>query len=85
MMEKILHDILNAGIALFRSGEDTVATAVKDVQKSFDDLKDKGAADTSEAAVQLRKILDDVVTQVNDIGNKAGTTYSDSLVQLESQ
>ena len=82
-MEKVLHDILNAGIALFRSGEDSVTSAVKEVQRTYDALKEKGAADTSEPAVQLRKALDDVVTQVNDLSTKAGAAYADSLAKLE--
>ena len=84
-MEKVLHDILNAGIALFRSGEDSVGNAVKEVQRTYDALKEKGAADTSEPAVQLRKALDDVVTQVNDLSTKAGTAYADGLKNLEGQ
>ena len=82
-MEKILHDVLNAGIALFRAGEDSLSNAVKEVQRTFDELKEKGAADTSDAAVKLRKALDDVVQQANELGNKADATYSDSLKQLE--
>lgn len=82
-MEKILHDVLNAGIALFRSGEGTLANAVKEVQRTFDELKEKGAADSSEAAVKLRKALDDVVQQANELAGKADSTYSDSLKQLE--
>jgi polyhydroxyalkanoate synthesis regulator phasin len=82
-MEKILHDVLNAGIALFRSGEDSLNNAVKEVQRTFDELKEKGAADSSEAAVKLRKALDDVVQQANELSGKADATYSDSLKQLE--
>lgn len=82
-MEKILHDVLNAGIALFRAGEDSLSNAVKEVQRTFDELKEKGAADSSEAAVQLRKALDDVVQQANELAGKADSTYTDSLKQLE--
>lgn len=84
-MEKILHDVLNAGIALFRAGEDSVNNAVKEVQRTYAELKEKGAADTSEPAVQLRKILDDVATQVNDLSTKAGAAYADALAKLETQ
>ncbi len=84
-MQKVLHDVLNAGIALFRAGEDSITNAVKEVQRTYDALKEKGAADTSEPAVQLRRALDDVVTQVNDLSSKAGTAYSDGLVRLEGQ
>ncbi|MCB1174703.1 MAG: chemotaxis protein [Leptospiraceae bacterium] len=82
-MEKVLHDILNAGIALFRAGEDSVNNAVKEVQRTFDELKSKGAADTSDAAVKLRKTLDDIVAQANDLSGKAGGAYGESLAKLD--
>ncbi len=82
-MEKILHDVLNAGIALFRSGEGTVANAAKEVQRTFEELKSKGAADQSDAAVKLRKSLDDIVQQVNGLSGKAGSAYSDAMMKIE--
>ena len=82
-MEKILHDILNAGIALFRAGEDTVNNAIKEVQRTFDELKAKGADDNSESAVRLRKILDDIVAQANDLNQKTGDAYGQALTQLQ--
>ncbi|MBL8021586.1 MAG: hypothetical protein JNM27_18085 [Leptospirales bacterium] len=82
-MEKILQDILNAGIALFRAGEGTVQNAVKEVQRTFEQLKEKGAQDNSEQAVKLRKLLDDIVHQSSGLSGKAGTAYTDALTQLE--
>lgn len=82
-MEKILQDILNAGIALFRAGEGTVQNAVKEVQRTFEQLKEKGAQDNSAQAVQLRKLLDDIVHQSSGLSGKAGTAYTDALTQLE--
>ncbi len=81
-MDKVLHDVLNAGIALFRSGEGTVNNAIKEVKRTFDELKSKGAADTSEPAVKLRKLLDDAVSQTNDLSGKAGTAYADAQKKL---
>jgi len=81
-MDKVLHDILNAGIALFRSGEDSVNNAVKEVKRTFDELKSKGAADNSEPAVKLRKALDDIVSQTNDLSGKAGAAYKDTQVKI---
>ncbi|MEQ8353355.1 MAG: hypothetical protein RH862_17910 [Leptospiraceae bacterium] len=82
-MDKILHDVLNAGIALFRAGEDSVNNAIKEVQRTFDELKAKGAADNSEPAVQLRKVLDDIVAQANDLNQKTGDAYGQALTQLQ--
>lgn len=82
-MEKILQDILNAGIALFRAGEGTVQNAVKEVQRTFEQLKEKGAQDNSEQAVKLRKALDDIVVQTSGLQSKAGSAYTDALAQIE--
>ncbi len=82
-MEKILQDILNAGIALFRAGEGTVQNAVKEVQRTFEQLKEKGAQDNSDQAVKLRKTLDDIVHQTAGLSSKAGTAYADALAQIE--
>ena len=84
-MEKLLHDVLNAGIALFRAGEDSVSKAISDVQSTYDQLKEKGASDTSDAAVRMRNLLDDIVSQANDLSGKAGSTYTEGLAKLEEQ
>lgn len=82
-VEKVLQDVLNAGIALFRSGEGFIATAVGDVKRSFEELKAKGAADTSEEAVRLRKILDDIVKQASELNTRASTGYAESVNHLQ--
>jgi phage host-nuclease inhibitor protein Gam len=82
-MEKTLQDVLNAGIALFRAGEDSVANAVKEVQRTFDDLKAKGASDNSESAVKLRKTLDDIVRQAQDLNTKANASAGDTYTKLQ--
>ncbi|MBW7857089.1 MAG: hypothetical protein H3C43_02025 [Leptonema sp. (in: Bacteria)] len=82
-VEQLLQDVLNAGIALFRAGEGTVNKAIEDVKKNFDELKAKGAADSSEHAVHLRKILDDIVKKAGELGDKANTGYGEAVTQLQ--
>ena len=84
-MDKVLHDVLNAGIALFRAGEDTLNNAVKEVTRTYEELKSKGAGDTSEQAVKLRKLLDDVVQQVNELSGKADATTKEVLSKVDEQ
>jgi len=84
-MDQILKDILNAGIALFRSGEDTLTNAINEVQKTYEALKDKGAQDESEKAQQLRQILEDIVSRTQDLQNSAGSVYADSMLQLQEK
>ena len=81
-MQQTLENVLNAGIALFRAGESTISGAINEVQKTYDELKKKGAADKSEAASKLRASLDDVITQASSLTGKAEDTYQDALKAL---
>ena len=84
-MDKILEGVLNAGIALYRTGEDSVSNAVKEVQRNYNELKEKGSSDSSEAAQKLRLILEDINVRASGLTNKAGDAYKDGLKQLEQQ
>ncbi len=84
-MQKILEDVLNASIALFRTGEGNVNNAVKQLKKTFDDLKTKGASDQSDVAVKLRSTLSEISSKVDMLSDKAGDAYKDGLKQLETQ
>jgi len=52
-----LQDVLNAGIGLLRASEETVNQTVAQAAKTFDDLKNKGATDYSDAAIKAREAL----------------------------
>ena len=54
-------DILNAGIGLVRASDEAVQKAVVEAQKSFEDLKNKGASDNSDAAIRVRQVLADAL------------------------
>ena len=82
-MQQAIEDMINAGIALFRSGEEGLNSAVQKVQSSFEELKKRGAADKSEAAKKLRSSLEDMSGRVGQLAGKADSTYKDALKQLE--
>lgn len=82
-MDKVLQDLLNAGIALFRAGEDTFNSVMQESKQRFEELKVKGASDTSEQAEELRKLLDDSLQQISSMTEKADSQYSESREQLE--
>lgn len=71
MIEKNLQDILNAGIGLFKSGEENFKTAVVNLEKAFNDMKSKGAADNSDAAIKIREILENTLRSAKDVQAKA--------------
>lgn len=54
-------DILNAGIGLVRASDEAVQKAVVEAQKGFEDLKNKGASDNSDAAIRVRQVLADAL------------------------
>ncbi|MDH5657138.1 MAG: hypothetical protein OEZ34_14590 [Spirochaetia bacterium] len=83
-LEKILNDVLNAGIAIFRTGEESLNKTISDLQKSFNELKERGSTDTSEAASKLRSKLDEVIQNLNDLSSKAEGSYKQTLEKVES-
>ena len=63
-MEKIIVDILNAGIGLLHTGVEGLGKAKEQLEKSYTDISEKGAQNTSEAAVNLRQILDKLIGDI---------------------
>jgi len=81
-LQKTLHDLLNAGIGFFRASEENVKKALSEIEKVYDELKQKGAAENSELVVNLRKSLDDIVKQVEDLNSKANQTFEEVSKQI---
>ncbi|MCB1166026.1 MAG: hypothetical protein KDK37_15320 [Leptospiraceae bacterium] len=71
MNNKQLQDLVNAGIGLYKAGEENLQGFVSTLQKSFEDLKSKGAQDSSETAAKLRNTLDQTIKGVKDVSEKA--------------
>jgi predicted RNA-binding Zn ribbon-like protein len=71
MIEKNLQDVLNAGIGLFKSSEENFKVAVSNLEKTFNDMRNKGAADNSDAAIKIREILENTLRSAKDVQAKA--------------
>ena len=71
MDNKQLQDLVNAGIGLYKAGGENLQGFLSTLQKSFEDLKSKGAQDSSETAVKLRNSLDQTLKGVKDVSEKA--------------
>ncbi len=82
-MEKQIQDILNAGIGLFKAGEANFKQAFETVEKTFEDLKTRGAADNSEAAVKIREVLDNTIKSIKGVSDQAGSNFN--LIVEEAQ
>ncbi len=79
-MEKTLMDILNAGIAVFQSGEGKLKQTVSDLEKVYEELKGKGAQDQSPQANQLRDLLQKTVWDAQE-KLKSANDNSKAVVQ----
>lgn len=71
MNNQQLQDLVNAGIGLYKAGEENLQGFLSTLQKSFEELKSKGAQDSSETAVKLRDSLDQTIKGVKDVSEKA--------------
>ncbi|MFN3604391.1 MAG: phasin-related domain-containing protein [Leptonema sp. (in: bacteria)] len=81
-LQKTLNDLLNVGIGFFKASEENVKKAMSEFEKIYEDLKQKGATENSELVSNLRKNLDDIVKQLNELNSKANQTFSDVSKQI---
>ena len=66
-MEKVLTDVVNAGIALFKTGEEVLKNSLSDFEKKFTEIKQKGELDQSEQSVQIRDLLNKTIKDTKDV------------------
>lgn len=76
-------DIVNASIAIFKSGEEKLKSSISDLEKLYNDLKAKGEADNSENAQKLREILSKTIQDSKDAIDKANATYEEALKSIQ--
>lgn len=79
MLEKSLQDVLNAGLGLLKEGEKGFQNALETVSQAFEDLKSRGADDTSEAAQKIREVLDNTIRGVRDVSTQAEANFNQIL------
>lgn len=83
MIEKSLQDILNAGLGIFKAGEENLQTALRYLESAFADLKSKGASDMSESAVKLREVLENTIRGVKDVTTQAEENFNKVLAEAQ--
>jgi len=83
MIEKSLQDILNAGLGIFKAGEENLQNALRYLESAFADLKSKGAADMSESAVKLREVLENTIRGVKDVTTQAEDNFNKVLAEAQ--
>ncbi|NCN10085.1 MAG: chemotaxis protein [Leptospira sp.] len=81
-MEKLVIDILNAGIGLFQSGKDGLSKATVDLEKTYNEMIAKGSQDNSEAAIALRESVDKVIGDIKEFTSVAGKNYDETRSKI---
>ncbi|TGK06250.1 hypothetical protein EHO60_16845 [Leptospira fletcheri] len=82
-MEKVLMDILNAGIAAFQSGEGKIKQSVHDLEKLYEELRAKGAQNQSEQANRLRDLIQKTITDAQSKLQSANSETTAIYQQLK--
>ncbi|WP_404820694.1 phasin-related domain-containing protein [Leptospira yasudae] len=82
-MEKLLMDILNAGIALFQNGEGKLKQSLSELDLIYQELREKGEANQSLKANQVRELLNKTVQDATDILSKGGEGRQQALAKLQ--
>ena len=82
-LEKTIQDILNAGIGLFKASEENFTQALGQVEKIFEELRDKGASDQSESAVKIREVLENTIKGVKELSGQAEVNFNRVLEEAQ--
>ncbi|EQA54696.1 phasin-related domain-containing protein [Leptospira kmetyi] len=82
-MEKLLMDILNAGIALFQNGEGKIKQSLGELDKIYQELREKGESNQTDKANQVRELLNKTVQDASDILSKGGEGRQQALAKLQ--
>ncbi|MDX1957584.1 MAG: chemotaxis protein [Leptospiraceae bacterium] len=81
-MEKIIIDVLNAGIGLFQSGKEGVDKAKVDLEKVYAEISAKGSQDNSENAVKVRESVDKILNDIKEFSSVAGKNYDETRTKI---
>ncbi len=77
-------DVVNAGIALFRSGEEKLRTAVVDLEKVYNELKAKGELDKSPESQKIRDLLSKTLADAQGAIGKTNASYDEIVAKLQA-
>ncbi|WP_420843380.1 phasin-related domain-containing protein [Leptospira alstonii] len=82
-MERLLMDILNAGIALFQNGEVKIKQSLVELDKIYQELREKGEVNQSIKANQVRELLNKTVQDANEILSKGEESSQQAFAKLQ--
>ncbi|XDD51958.1 hypothetical protein AB3N59_08100 [Leptospira sp. WS92.C1] len=76
-------DILNAGIALFQNGEGKLKQSLSELNKLYEEFREKGEANQSVKANQVRELLNKTVQDATEILSQSGEGRQQALAKLQ--
>ncbi|EMN46848.1 hypothetical protein LEP1GSC088_0623 [Leptospira interrogans str. L1207] len=82
-MERLLMDILNAGIALFQNGEEKVKQSLAELDKIYQELRAKGEINQSMEANRVRELLNKTVQDATEILSKGEESRQQAFAKLQ--
>lgn len=71
VIEENLKNILNFGIGLLRTGEESLQTGLRTLLSGFEDLKQRGLQDNSQGAEKLRELLQNSLRNIEKLSTQA--------------
>ncbi|MCB1179692.1 MAG: hypothetical protein KDK36_19095, partial [Leptospiraceae bacterium] len=84
-MENTVKEIVNLGIGIYRSGEETLKSSLVSAENFFNEVKTKGESNTSEQANQLRDLLNKALTDLSELETNAKNSYEEFANNLETK
>lgn len=78
-----MQDFLNAGLGLWKAGEESFRESREKVERAFSELKSKGAEDTSAGAEKIREALENTVRGVKDVSHQAEGNLGKALEEAK--
>lgn len=82
-LEKLLMDILNAGIALFQNGEEKVKQSLAELDKIYQELRAKGEINQSMEANRVRELFNKTVQDATEILSKGEESRQQAFAKLQ--
>ncbi|TGL81440.1 phasin-related domain-containing protein [Leptospira yasudae] len=76
-MDQQIRDGLNAGFGVLKIGREQIESLKQSLNKNFQDLVAKGAADNSESVMRLREFVDTIFKRYSGLASQAEKGYED--------
>lgn len=83
-MEKEIKDILNFVIGAVVTVKSETEKFTSDLEAKFKELSEKGAQDTSEISMNLRKYTEEGLKEIEKLLNEAKTKFEEAKAKAES-